>query len=79
MSGAAQDVVECLRHLPQAACGASLGDAHAAAGAGPVGCFRASDRTAEIYKQASESSSVPHRQWSKGMISWAGEWVSTVG
>lgn len=53
--------------------GADLGVRPAAADVGLVGCFRASERSAEIYEQASESSSAPYRQWSKGVVSWASE------
>lgn len=46
--------------------GASLGGTRAAANAGLMGRFKASDSAAEIYEQASESSSTPYRQWSRG-------------
>lgn len=54
VSGAAWDVFVRLEHLPRVGgrYGASLEDTCTAAGAGLVGCFRASEWVAEIYKQA---------------------------
>lgn len=75
VSGAAWDVVKCLGHQPRVGgiwCKSGR-YSDAAASVGVMGCLGASERVAEVYERAAESSSTPYRQWSNDEISWASE------